>query len=251
MELPSVRERRVDARMLTLEALVIVASILAAFALDRWWDARSDRVDERATLQALQSEFLAARAELDFRAAFHGRIVHSIRTTLGSVREAYAQGMSLATVPDTALGWAWITPTTQLALGTLDGLLATGRLSLLRDLELRAALSGWAGVLGELTEEEERALAHVDNQFDPALRRRMDISRFVNNAQYTAQLDGATHAPGFDLTSHVPVDLEVIGVFTMRLAILDHLVDEFPPVFEAADSILALIDRSLGPPRER
>ena len=40
------------------EFLVIVASILAAFALDAWWDARTESHKMREKLQALEAELV-------------------------------------------------------------------------------------------------------------------------------------------------------------------------------------------------
>ena len=65
------RGSRVEGRRLVLEAAVIVASILAAFALERWWDARLERAEEQLTLGALQVEFLEAKAELERHLNFH------------------------------------------------------------------------------------------------------------------------------------------------------------------------------------
>jgi len=239
-------EWRINLRGLIFEALVIMASILVAFALDRWWDARQDRVEERLVLQALHDEFLQAKAELDQRLALHQRIEGSVRSTLDALRQAHDRGEPFVTVGDTALGWAYVPPTTQLALGTLNGLLASARLGLLRDRELRIVLSSLENVLGELTEEETRALAHVQDHLDPVMRRRVDVSPFVNNALIVSLLEGDLTAPGADGETRVPVDLEVIAVFAVRLAIGQHGIDEFPPLQQTIDRILRLIQASLA-----
>ena len=51
--------QRLDSRLqswglLLTEMVLIVASILLAFALDSWWDERRDRVEEGEILQGLQ-----------------------------------------------------------------------------------------------------------------------------------------------------------------------------------------------------
>jgi hypothetical protein len=51
-------------KRLTLEAVVIVASILLAFAIDAWWDGRQDSARRIALLSALQTDFRAAEAGL-------------------------------------------------------------------------------------------------------------------------------------------------------------------------------------------
>jgi len=238
-------EWRFRLRALLIEALVIMASILAAFSLDRWWDARQDRVEERLVLQALHDEFEQAMAELQQRLGLHQRIEGSIRSTLTALKQAHDAGVPLVTIPDTALAWAYVPPTTQLALGTLNGMLASGRLGVLRDRQLRIVLSSLENVLGELTEEETRALAHVHDHLDPVLRRRLDVSPFVNNALIVSLLDGNVTAPGVRSETRVPADLEVIAVFAVRLAIIQHCIDEFPPVQDTVEAILRLIEASL------
>ena len=61
---------------MVVELLVITTSIVLAFALDAWWDARGDRVDERKLLVALHEEFEAVKAEL-----LAARRTHSSRQT--------------------------------------------------------------------------------------------------------------------------------------------------------------------------
>ena len=45
---------------LTVEGMVIVVSILLAFALEAWWDARGQRQEETQILENLQVEFREA-----------------------------------------------------------------------------------------------------------------------------------------------------------------------------------------------
>ena len=68
--------QRLDSRLqswglLLTEMVLIVASILLAFALDSWWDERRDRVEEGEILQGLQEEFRLNRSTLERRLAQH------------------------------------------------------------------------------------------------------------------------------------------------------------------------------------
>ena len=58
--------------MLLSEMVLIVASILLAFALDSWWDERKDRAEEAEILHGLQQEFLLNRSLLQSRVDQHG-----------------------------------------------------------------------------------------------------------------------------------------------------------------------------------
>jgi hypothetical protein len=48
-----------------VEGVVIVASILLAFALDAWWDSRGQRREEIQVLENLRSDFQLAGPQLD------------------------------------------------------------------------------------------------------------------------------------------------------------------------------------------
>lgn len=228
------------ARVLLLEGLVIMASILAAFALDRWWEGQRERSEERATLAALHDDFTAARTELERRRVFHARIEAATRSTTLALHESRDRHENFAVVADTTLGLAYIAPTTQLGLGTARGLIQSGRLGILQDLALRKALSEWDGRLGELTEEEFRGHQYVHDHLDPVMRTRMDVSPFVGNRM--AHLLLGREGPAPTGSSRVPVDYETIGVFSMRLFIMEHGSEEFDAVLAEVDRILGLVE---------
>jgi hypothetical protein len=67
---------------LTLEGLVIVVSILLAFALDAAWDNRQEGIRRDEYLRVLEDEFLAAADEMQEQIEDHERQVRSINTLL-------------------------------------------------------------------------------------------------------------------------------------------------------------------------
>ena len=54
------------ATRLLVEGAVIVASILLAFGIDAWWDARTERTQERALLTALAEDLAATKEVLGY-----------------------------------------------------------------------------------------------------------------------------------------------------------------------------------------
>jgi hypothetical protein len=230
------------ARKLILEGFVIVASILAAFGLDTWRESMQEREEEQRVLAALTEEFQAVQAELEFREGLHRRIRASVGTTLDALTDALRNGSAAVTIRDSALAWAYIPPTTQLNLGTLNGLVASGRLGIIRNPELRAALASWGGLLAELVEEEVGARNFVWFEMDAVLRARMDVTPFRNMADSVFY---ETLSPeGMLRESQLPVDFEVAGVFASRFQIVDHAIDEFEPLYEEIRRILGLIEAS-------
>ena len=235
--------KRAIAGRLVLESAVIIASILAAFALDTGWENARERREERETLEALRAEFSSARENVLFYRSIQERILTSVTSVVDSLDSALSRGEAFVELPDTALSWAYIPPTTTVSLGTLDGLIGSGRLGIVRDRRLRSALGSWGMELAELAEEEtdSRNLAYGD--LDRTLRVRMNTNGLWAAANRLH--DGTLSAAAQNASRSVPVDTEVLGVFHLRQSILFHAIDEFDPLVAAVDTILELIEGSL------
>ena len=52
-------------KRLSVEAIVIVASILLAFSIDAWWEERSDRMRLAGAIQNIAAEVRDAREEIE------------------------------------------------------------------------------------------------------------------------------------------------------------------------------------------
>lgn len=230
-------------KRLVAEGVVIVVSILAAFALDTWWDNHKNAEEEQRVLSALDSEFRSAREDLQVQLESHERILNAIQLISEGVANASRAGDRTVVLPDTALALLYIPPTTQLVLGTLDGLVASARLEIIRDPDLRSSLAAWGNNLAELTEEEWSSRELVLTDLDRVLRERVDVAPF--RTLDLMMFRGGLEAPDGARSSTLPVDTELVGVLGARLMVQDHLVnDEFGSVFAEIDQILGLIDRS-------
>jgi hypothetical protein len=229
---------------LALESFVIVGSILAAFALDTWWDNRQEREEEQETLAALRAEFLSAQVDIRWYKETEDRILGSVTLIVDSLAVAHEAGRRSVTFPDTALGLAYVPPTVSPSLGTLEGIISSGRLGLLRDPELRAALAAWEGHMDELAEEELSSKAIVEGDMDRVFRLRFST---VGLWQTAAALLAEERAGQGDFSAgrRVPVDTEILGVMETRRSLLVHTMTEYDTLEEELENILALIERSL------
>lgn len=144
-----------------VEGFVVVVSILIAFALDAWWDARSARQDLAADLRGVADELVDNRDALAIRIDGYREIVSSIDylLSLDSVRARDGA----VTVADTILFRSFVTsPTTDPSMGVLDALIASGRIALVEDLSLRRFLAGFRTRIEDVREDElgARQVAH-------------------------------------------------------------------------------------------
>jgi len=60
-----------NARRLIVEGVVIVLSILLAFAIDAWWSERQERIEEAEILLGLKQEFTDTRIVLEQQISKH------------------------------------------------------------------------------------------------------------------------------------------------------------------------------------
>ena len=141
---------------LALEGVVVVISILIAFALDAWWN---DRQLEQETAEDL--------AIVQFELAENIRLIGVTTDIIDEVLEAknvlidelLAQPDSaMVEVDDTTIWWAiFNNPTLDLSFGATDAWIADGRLGALSSPMLRQRLASVRGKVGDVVEEQQVA----------------------------------------------------------------------------------------------
>lgn len=226
---------------IAIDFIIVVVGVFIGIQVANWNESRADRAEEQNLLRGLRAEFTDVVARLDVQIGKHRRIERDVATILDALAEAERSGLSVATVADTTLAWALVATTTQFSQGVLNGMLTTGRLGLIRDRELRTALSEWDGVLADVTEDEIASREGVVYHLEPILWQRMNVRSFRRYALLTGELPPAEATT----TSDVPVDDEVIGVLATRRFWLEHLLREFEGPQAEAQRILGLIEQSL------
>jgi len=144
------------------EFTVVVFGILVAFGLDAWWDGRLEAVQEQVLLAGLQRDFEANLEQLNAREETQELILRATDVLLAG--PVTPRGSDLP--PDSVarlLGTIAFNPTFDSTDGTLDALLATDGLGVLRHDSLRVELARWHGQLANYKEAESDVdrLTHV------------------------------------------------------------------------------------------
>lgn len=140
-----------DAKRLIFEGVAIVLSILLAFAIDAWWDDRIERAEEREALEALYTEFLANHEQLLAVLERHDDARSSFAALL-AMNDGEILALSTAQVEQMMRSFAY--PRTFDAVrGSLDALIASGRLGIIQDRKLREALTSFDNVLDDAEED--------------------------------------------------------------------------------------------------
>ncbi len=126
---------------LTLEGVVVVGSILLAFAIDAWWDDRQKTQAEIELLVGLTEEVGAnlenLGADLDSLKLNRDRLSRFVLSDPATVGESEGDSAWVSVVRPLYRDFS-----PKLSYGFLDATIAAGKLELIRDVELRAALAG-------------------------------------------------------------------------------------------------------------
>ena len=165
-------------KRLTAEGAVIVLSILLAFSLDAWWEAHTERSQALDAVVALGTDFEAARSELAGQVRTNEGILASSDSLLSLL-----EGGSVVDVPTDLLISLTRASTYAPPTGALDELLASGRLSMIPDGELREALAAWPVTVERLNEKMNLHESFVFEQLIPEMRSIMPF-RVVADTRY-------------------------------------------------------------------
>jgi hypothetical protein len=211
---------------MTLEGLVILVSILAAFALDAGWE-------RLQSASALSQDLDGVRAEM-------GRNLDRVRTEVDALQRILAGSEALLSimeaesdhetivVPDTLAflvsNWA---PTLDLSFGALDALIQSGRLGDIGDAELKTGLSGLKERTVDAVEDELVARDVMNDRLFPLLSRGVELGEIarIDLEFFSVEDRVGQEIPSYTTVTY-PNDLEVRNVVRYRAAWLGSALSE-------------------------
>ena len=224
----------------TVEVCTIVFGILLAFALDAWWNQERERGRELVALESLAEEFSQNLSELATRSARNERTaerLEAFQSTLDASIEGTVVLEAEALTP--LIQWA----TSDLATGTLDGLLVSGELGLISNATLRTALASWPAAIEDAQEDEILAQQFVEFVLTPSL-----LGQDVVKAAYLARPRPLLEPSEEALRSKVTVAItpELIDLTAARLTHIYMVIGSQTRLETRTNEILAMINGELG-----
>jgi hypothetical protein len=150
------------------ELLVVFLGVVLAFIADDYREQLEDDRAEQAAISGLVADFTANSSRLADRSTQYERL-ESSTSALSDLIESAPAGGSLP-LPDTLLmAFAMGAGTYDAITATVDALLNSGELRLIKDRDLRVALAEWPALLDDLNETEQWSREVVDERALPLL----------------------------------------------------------------------------------
>ena len=230
-------------RRLTAEGLAIVTGILLAFGIDAWWADQQDKAEERVALKALREEFADNIDTLRKAQEIHENLAetgdHLNQLLLNAALNETIQ------VADSLLYVLIVYRTPDVATGSLNTLLASGKIGIIRDRAVQQALAGWPAVVEEAVEEEELVRDYVIKQLIPGLAGHADLT----GVMAARTRSGLVTGKAFDLTGKrysVQVNATTRALIGQRAFLGRLVISASNGRLNEAERILDLIDSALG-----
>ncbi len=221
------------------EGIVIVASILVAFALDASWDRYQEAQIERRILLELHDEFESAKA----------RIVGSIAQLDSAIRAStelleYLGPENADLTRDAAealLIEIFSVDTLEVPSSVLSSIVATGQFRLITDDGLRNLLSEWPALVADVRENHDWHRQSTDEMFVPYIAKHLSIRNTL------------AAWPRFDMSRSLfvldPVQLQrdpvFEGLLAWRIIRQQAALSESKVLLSGATKALAMIAREL------
>ena len=219
---------------------MIVASILVAFAIDALWDQRGDQEQARAFLEALAEDFEEARVDLDRNVDYHRRIIESsARIVSWAMAEDPKASCEAA---DDPFSWLMPKPTLNVPGGTVETILGSGRVDLIRNQALVRELTRWSSLVAFYEAWQQEANSQRSQHLLPLLLDSLNLREAVRDGPYV--WPGAT-----DDRASCDIVLSQLFQNVVYLHWINNQVvmqEALPPLTESIETVRRLIREELA-----
>jgi len=230
-------------RRLSIEATVIVASILLAFAIDAWWEERGERNAEVVLLERLRADYIEIESALVLVEEEHREAseacIFFMNMAVGELLPATAE-------VDRMIALVFLASRTfNPGSGAVASFHSNEGARLVRNQSLADKLLAWSGLVEELQEEEANLQKGVAERWTPYIASR------VNVGPYVAALGDLMRG----IPSHIATP-ETREPLTVDNEFMNHVLDRFKwqqialrdiePVHTAVEEIITLLEKELN-----
>jgi hypothetical protein len=216
-----------------VEATAIIASILTAFAIDAWWQDRTEGRVEVQYLQALREDIHRSLELLDDNERWQAEQISYLQALLKTSSETLYSDELRLWIDD----GLWNIGTYQPQLSALQDLESSGQTQIIEDQAIRRSLASIRQRIDKLLVAQRDFLVSQQTLIDPYLVDNLNLSELLLNFEPDTETD--LSALGTDAFQS-----RIAFKITMRGEVSE-LQDELRAAF---DETLVLIDAALGQP---
>lgn len=235
--------QRIAWRRLSLEAIVIVASILLAFAIDAWWAERGDRNAEVVLLERLRDDFIDIQSALvlvehEHREASEACIFF-MNMSIGEPLPATAE-------VDRKLAFVFLASRTfNPGSGAVASFQSSEGARLVRNQLLADKFLAWSGLVEDLQEEEANLQKGVAERWSPYVASRVNVGPYI--AAFGALMAGMpSQIAAPEIREPLIVDDEFMNHVLDRFKWQQIALRDIEPVRTSVEEILALLRKELN-----
>jgi hypothetical protein len=220
--------------------LVIILSILAAFAIDAWWDDRQENERERALLSGILQDLRDSENDLELKTMLSESLLQRQDDVLSRLVEQPEGATIFVSVYQ--IGSLVSVPTYDANTTILDAAVSSGELELIRSRRIKNALSAWQRAYRDNREDEEaiRDLTHV--QLLPVLSEAARIGDVFDRITTQGSPPELDDSPAREMT----VDRRLEGLMGLRLFYQQFVAESMRDLTERQHELIELIEAELG-----
>jgi len=214
------------------EALVIISSILIAFAIDAWWSNKSDQTQRKSLLIALNEDFENSKKQLNEIKNTHYQTESNLeKLIIWSDLDILPKDYRIKF--DSTLGTIFWREVYDPPMGTVESIISSGRFDLIKNQILLSELTKWRALIENLNQIESSKVEHFYNFLYPYLSSKVSLKDFDKGVPRKVQW---TH----DLTKAYELlnDPEFQNLIYMHWVIQWNINKEIPDVENTIVSIL-------------
>ena len=159
------------------EGAAIVVSILLSFAIEAWWNNYQDRAEEQGILLGLKSEFEQNLSLIETEISYRNAVIRSILKIFdASGMQSSIDSEDLDELIGDVTWWSNI----EYSRGAIDGLVQSGRLTLIANEELRRVLASIPSKYAHTTRAELNDRETTVGVIIPFLNTHASLSQIAN-----------------------------------------------------------------------
>ena len=230
-------------RRLSIEATVIVTSILLAFAIDAWWEERGERNAEVVLLERLRADYIEIQSALILVEKEHRE---ASEACIFFMNMAVGESLPATAEVDRMIALVFLTSRTfNPGSGAVASFQSNEGARLIRNQSLADRLLAWSGLVEELQEEEANLQKGVAERWSPYIASRINVGPYV--AVFGELMRGIpSHIATPGIREELTVDNEFMNYVLDRFKWQQIALRDIEPVHTAVDEILTLLEKELN-----